>query len=130
MMDGLYVKNANGQYVNISKGTPVPITAEDRLITKQRSVEYQQKLANEKLKKRVPPNEYHIQTIRKIYKDLGYDLKLIYGGYKGGRYQPRQKYDIIETFGDKRVVAENLNYYELGQILESIGALNNDTHTE
>ena len=30
MMDGLYVKNADGQYVNISKGTPVPITEEDR----------------------------------------------------------------------------------------------------
>ena len=129
-MDGLYVKNANGQYVNISKGTPVPITAEDRLITKQRSVEYQQKLANEKLKKRVPPNEYHIQTIQKKYKELGYELKPIYGGYKGHRFQPRQKYDVIETFGDQRVIAENLSYYELGQILESIGAWNNDTNTE
>ena len=124
-MDGLYVKNANGQYVNISKGTPVPITAEDRLITKQRSIEYQQKLEAEKMKKRVPNNEYHFQTIRKIYKDLGYDLKSIYGGY-----QPRQKYDIIEKFGEHRVIAENLDYFQLGEILKTIGAWNNDTNTE
>lgn len=129
-MDGLYVKNADGQYVNISKGTPVPITEEDRQLTKQRSIEYQQKLANEKMKKRVPQNEYHIQTIKKKYKELGYELRLIYGGYKGGRYQPRQRYDIIEGFGEHRVIAENLNYYELGQILESIGAWNDDTNTE
>ena len=129
-MDGLYVKNADGRYVNISKGTPVPITEEDRQLTKQRSIEYQQKLANEKMKKRVPQNEYHIQTIKKKYKELGYELRLIYGGYKGGRYQPRQRYDIIEEFGEHRVIAENLNYYELGQILESIGAWNDDTNTE
>ena len=51
MMDGLYVKNADGQYVNISKGTPVPITEEDKIATKQRSIEYQQKLETEKMKK-------------------------------------------------------------------------------
>lgn len=130
MMDGLYVKNADGQYVNISKGTPVPITEEDRQLTKQRSIEYQQKLEAEKMKKRVPNNDYHFQTIKKKYNELGYELKPIYGGYKGGRYQPRQRYDIIEEFGEHRVIAENLNYYELGQILESIGAWNNDTNTE
>ena len=129
-MNGLYVKNANGEYVNISKGTPVPITQEDKIATKQRSLEYKQKLETEKMKKRVPQNEYHIQTIKKKYKELGYELRLIYGGYKGGRYQPRQRYDIIETFGEHRVIAENLNYYELGNILKMIGALNNDTNTE
>ena len=82
------------------------------------------------MKKRVPNNEYHFQTIRKIYKDLGYDLKSIYGGYKGGRYQPRQRYDIIETFGEHRVIAENLDYFQLGEILKTIGAWNNDTNTE
>lgn len=127
MMNGLYVKNANGEYVNISKGTPVPITEEDRQLT---SIEYQQKLEAEKMKKRVPNNEYHFQTIRKIYKDLGYDLKSIYGGYKGCRYQPRQKYDIIEKFGEHRVIAENLDYFQLGEILKTIGAWNNDTNTE
>ena len=129
-MDGLYVKNADGQYVNISKGTPVPITEEDKIATKQRSIEYQQKLEAEKMKKRVPNNDYHFQTIKKKYNELGYELKPIYGGYKGHRFQPRQKYDVIEIFGDQRVIAENLNYYELGQILESIGAWNNDTNTE
>ena len=85
---------------------------------------------DEKMKKRVPNNDYHFQTIKKKYNELGYELKPIYGGYKGHRFQPRQKYDVIEIFGDQRVIAENLNYYELGQILESIGAWNNDTNTE
>lgn len=129
-MDGLYVKNADGRYVNISKGTPVPITQEDKIATKQRSIEHQQKLEAEKMKKRVSENSYHIQTIRKIYKNLGYDLKSIYGGYKGGRYQPRQRYDIIEEFGEHRVIAENLDYFQLGEILKTIGAWNNDTNTE
>ena len=61
---------------------------------------------------------------------MGYALKPVFGGYKGGRFQPRQKYDVIENFGDHRVIVENQDYYQLGEILRRIGAWNNDTNTE
>ena len=125
----MIVKTENGQYVELSSANVVTVpysgfTKEERKeLYRIQTEKHKQKLAEEKERKSVPNNNYNIQTIKRIYKGLGYELKPIYGGYKGGRFQPRQKYDVIENFGDHRVIVESQNYYQLGEILRRIGAL-------
>lgn len=125
----MVVRTEDGRYVDLSCANvvTVPIDSyskeERKELYKIQTEKHKQKLAEEKERKSVPNNNYNIQTIKRIYKGLGYALRPVFGGYKGGRFQPRQKYDLIETFGAGRTILENKNYYELGQILEKIGAL-------
>lgn len=120
----MIIKTEDGRYVDLEKAIPFEVSKEERKLLNQKMKEkYSKKLQEEKEARSVPLNDYHIQTVKKIYKDLGYELDPIFGGYKGCRYQPRQRYNVVETFGEKRIILTGKDYFELGQILEHIGAM-------
>lgn len=126
----MIVKTEDGQYVELSSANVVTVpysgfTKEERKeLCRIQTEKHKQKLAEERNERSVPKNEYNIGTIKKVFKELGYELITHNGGYKGNRFSGnRNTYDVVETFGEQRIILLNKNYYELGRILEDIGAL-------
>lgn len=126
----MVVRTEDGRYVDLSCANvvTVPIDSyskeERKELYKIQTEKHKQKLAEERNERSVSENKYHIGTIKKIFKNLGYELITHNGGYKGNRFNGnRNTYDVRETFGEQRIILLNKNYYELGQILEKIGAL-------
>ena len=126
----MIVKTEAGQYVDLASESVIVVpysnyTKEERKeLYKIQTEKHKQKLAEERNERSLSENKYHIGTIKKIFKNLGYELITHNGGYKGNRFNGnRNTYDVRETFGEQRIILLNKNYYELGQILEKIGAL-------
>ena len=126
----MVVRTEDGRYVDLSCANvvTVPIDSyskeERKELYKIQTEKHKQKLAEERNERRVPENRYHIGTIKKIFKNLGYELITHNGGYKGNRFNGnRNTYDVVETFGEQRIILLNKNYFELGRVLEDIGAM-------
>ena len=126
----MVVRTEAGQYVDLASESVIVVpysnyTKEERKeLYRIQTEKHKQKLAEERNERRVPENRYHIGTIKKIFKELGYKLITHNGGYKGNRFAGnRNTYDVVETFGEQRIILLNKNYFELGRVLEDIGAM-------
>ena len=126
----MVVRTEDGRYVDLSCANvvTVPIDSyskeERKELYKIQTEKHKQKLAEERNERSVSENKYHIGTIKKIFKNLGYELITHNGGYKGNRFAGnRNTYDVVETFGEQRIILLNKNYFELGRVLEDIGAM-------